>query len=154
MRYLAGIGSMLFAYLTLIPVALIGSTIDPACAGSQCETGLASDIVFLTLYVGCAAGMLSISGTLSVYAFRPTAAGEGWIVRALIGTAAILGLTFFALFAVASPLPAVVILAVGAGSYLLLRRNRDAAERREREPEPPEGPELNGHGRLNGHARG
>ena len=143
---------MLFAYLTLIPVALIGSTLDPACAGSQCETGLLSDIVFTGLYVGCAAGMLAISGTLSLYFFRPTALGEGWIVRALVGTTIVLALTFFALFAVGNLVPAAVILAIGAASYGLLRRHRDEAERREKLPPPPQGPDLNGHGRLNGHA--
>jgi hypothetical protein len=153
MRYLAGLGAMAFAYLTLIPVALIGSTLDPACAGSQCETGLLSDIVFTTLYVGCAAGMLAISGTLSLYVFRPSVLGEGWIVRAMIGTAIVLGLTFFALFAVGNLVPAAVILAIGAGSYLGLRRIRDEGERRDKRVPPPEGPELNGHGHLNGHAR-
>lgn len=152
MRYLAGIGAMAFAYLTLIPVTLIGSTLDPACAGPQCETGLLSDIVFTTLYVGCAAGMLSVSGTLSLYAFRPSVVGEGWIVRAMIGAAMILGLTFYALFAIASPIPALVITVIGAASYLLLRRSRDAAK----PPDPGSNgkhPELNGQGRLNGHAR-
>ncbi|CAN5598955.1 hypothetical protein BH10ACT11_BH10ACT11_03210 [soil metagenome] len=154
MRYLAGIGAMVFAYLALIPVALIGSTLDPACAGQQCETGLLSDIVFTTLYVGCAAGMLSVSGTLSLYAFRPSTVGEGWIVRALIGAAVILGATFYALFAIASPVPAVVITLIGAGVYLLLRRQRDAVETPDPEPSGNgKRPDLNGHGPLNGHYR-
>lgn len=151
MRYLAGIGAMIFAYLALIPVALIGSTLDPACAGQQCETGLLSDIVFTTLYVGCAVGMLSLSGTLSLYVFRPSVVGEGWIVRTLIGAAAILALTFYALFAIASPIATGVITLIGAGTYLLLRRTRDAAK-----PDVPSGegkrPDLNGHRHLNGHA--
>lgn len=152
MRYLAGIGAVVFAYLTLIPVALIGSTLDPACAGQQCETGLLSDIVFTTLYVGCAAGTLSVSATLSLYLFRPSSDGEDWIVRALIGAAIVIGLTFYALFAIAIPIPAIVITLIGSGVYLLLRRNRDAHKR----PDPGSNgkhPELNGSGRLNGHAK-
>ncbi len=156
MRYLAAVGAIFFAYLSLIPIALIGSTIDPACAGEQCQTGLLSDIVFTTLYTACALGLISISGTLSLYFFRPSAVGEDWIVRALIGTVIAVGLTFFALFAISSPIAAVVIAVIGAAIYLSLRRIRDAAQ----PPDPssnghhPELNGLNGHGRLNGDPRG
>ena len=37
MRVLAALGAICFAYLAIIPGAVVGATIDPACSGSQCS---------------------------------------------------------------------------------------------------------------------
>src|SRR5689334_25001075 len=36
-RVLAALGALCFAYLAIIPGAVVGATVDPACAGAQCS---------------------------------------------------------------------------------------------------------------------
>lgn len=142
MRVIAAIGSVVFAYLAIIPAGLVVSTIDPACAGSECETGLARDI---PLTVGYIAAFLALGGTsaaLSLYAFRPSVGGERWIRRLLAASLLAVGASLGVLFAIAEPLPAAVTLAIGGCTYAALSRGI----RRSRFD-----PARNGHARVNGH---
>jgi hypothetical protein len=36
-RVLAALGAVCFTYLAVIPGAVVGATVDPACSGSQCS---------------------------------------------------------------------------------------------------------------------
>jgi hypothetical protein len=140
-RVLAALGSALFAYLSVIPAGLVISTVEPACAGDACRTGLAQDVLLTVLYGVSFAALAGTSGVLSLYAFRPTVAGERHI-RLLLGASVLaVGLTLLALLALARPLAAAVTLAVGAGAFLLLSRSAGGGG----------DPGSNGHGRLNGH---
>lgn len=142
MRVIAAIGSVVFAYLAIIPAGLVISTIDPACAGGECETSLARDIPLTVGYIGAFLAVGGTSAALSLYSFRPSAAGERWIRRALGASVLAVGATLGLLFAIAEPLAAAVTLAIGGGTYVLLSRG----VRRSRID-----PSANGHARLNGH---
>ena len=146
MRWLVLAGSVLFAYLALLPGGLVISTIDPACAGPDCEGSLAEDILLGSLYALCFAAVVACSATMALYFFRTTVGTERWIRRALIAALAAVGLTLLAQFAVALPFAALFTVAVGAAVYGTLRWF-NAPEK----PDLPHDPSSNGHGKLNGH---
>jgi hypothetical protein len=144
-RIVAGIGSVVFAYLALVPGGLLLSTLDSACSGGTCGTGLGSDILLTVTY---AATLLAIGGTsaaLSLYAFRPTVSGERRIRRMLSASVVAVAVTLLVLFALAEPLAALVTGAIGGGTYAVL----SGWARRLRRP--PFDPSANGHGEMNGH---
>lgn len=141
MRWLLLAGSILFAYLALFPGGLVISTIDPACAGPDCDAPLAEDILLGSLYALCFAAVLACSATMLLYFFRTTVASERWIRWALIAALAAVGLTLLAQFAVAYPLAALFTAAVGAAVYGTLR-HLNAPEK----PDRPYDPSTNGHG--------
>ncbi len=142
MRIIAGLGAFLFAYLAIIPAGLVASTLDPACAGGECETPLAQDVLFVALYGIACLAVAGCAGALGLYAMRPSVAGERKIRLALVSALATIGATLFALFALTEPLAALAVFAIGATTYTLISRNM-------REEGPPAS--SNGHGRLNGH---
>ncbi len=146
MRWLVLAGAVLFAYLALFPGGLVVSTIDPACAGPDCDQPLVEDIALGALYVLCFAAVAACSMTMALYFFRTTVRGELWIRRALVGAVAVVGLTLLVHFALAFPFAALFTVAVGAAVYGTLRylNARD-------KPEPPPDASANGHGKLNGH---
>jgi hypothetical protein len=146
MRWLVLAGSILFAYLALFPGGLVVSTIDPACAGPDCDQPLAQDILLGVLYAICFAAVAGCSLAMAVYFFRPTVRGELWIRRALVAALIAVGLTFLAQFALTFPLAALFTVAVGGAVYGTLRRFN--AKERGRAPKDPS---SNGHGKLNGH---
>lgn len=146
MRWLVLAGAFLFAYLALLPGGLVISTVDPACAGPDCDQPVAEDILLGALYGLCFAAMVSCSATMALYFFRTTVANEGWIRRALVAALAAIGVTLLAQFALTFPYAALFTVAVGAAVYGTLRY-LNAPEA----PEPPRDPSSNGHGKLNGH---
>ena len=145
MRWLVLAGAVLFAYLALLPGGLVLSTVDPACAGPDCDQPLAEDILLGSLYALCFAAVVACSVTMALYFFRTTVRNELWIRRALIAALAAVGLTFLVQFATVFPFAALFTVAVGAAVYGTLRY-RNA-------PKKPTGPDpsSNGHGKLNGH---
>ena len=146
MRWLVLAGSVLFVYLALFPGGLIVSTIDPACAGAECDQPLAEDILLGTLYVACFIALVACSATMALYFFSTSVQGELWIRRALVATLAAVGITLLAHFALAFPFAALFTVGVGGAVYGSLRRfNRPDSGRATRDPS------QNGHGKLNGH---
>lgn len=146
MRWLVLAGSILFAYLALFPGGLVVSTIDPACAGPDCDQPLAQDVVLGVLYAVCFATVLSCSVTMALYFFRTTVRGEMWIRRALVAALAAVGLTLLAHFALTFPLAALFTVAVGGAVYGTLRHMNAP-----KSGPAPHDPSSNGHGKLNGH---
>ena len=146
MRWLVLAGSVLFAYLALLPGGLVVSTVDPACAGPDCDQPLAQDILLGVLYALCFAAVLSCSVTMALYFFRTTVGGEVWIRRALVMALAAVGVTLLAHFALTFPLAALFTAAVGGAIYGTLRRMNAPEDER-----GPHDPSSNGHGKLNGH---
>ena len=142
MRVLAAIGAVVFAYLAIIPAGLVVSTVDPACAGGACRTGLGRDILMVVAYSATFVAVAGTSAAFSLYAFRRTVGRERLIRTMLLASVATVGLTFMLLFAIAQPIAAVVTVAIGAGTYWLLRRG----ERRSGFD-----PSANGHASTNGH---
>jgi hypothetical protein len=146
MRWLVLAGSVLFAYLALIPGGLVISTLDSACAGPDCDQPLAEDILMGILYALSFASLLACSLTMALYFFRTTVDGELLIRRAIVFAVAVAGATLLAQFALAFPFAALFTAAAGGAVYLTLRRfNAREAEK------TPHDPSSNGHGKLNGH---
>jgi len=143
MRWLVLAGSVLFAYLALLPGGLVVSLIDPACAGPDCESPLAEDLLLGALYVVCFAAVVACSGVMVLYFFRTTVENEQRIRRALMFALAAVGITLLAQFALVFPFAALFTVAVGAAVYGALRRFNA--------PEPKPDASSNGHGKLNGH---
>ena len=146
MRWLVLAGSVLFAYLALLPGGLVVSTIDPACAGPDCDQPLAEDILLGSLYALCFAAAVACSVAMVLYFFRTTIESERWIRRALVALLAAVGLTLLVQFATVFPFAALFTAAVGAAVYGTLRY-LNAPEK----PDLPHDPSSNGHGKLNGH---
>jgi hypothetical protein len=142
MRIVAGIGALLFAYLALVPGGLVLSTLDSPCAGGTCGTGPGSDIILVLAYGAALAAIAGTSAALSLYTFRPTAAGERLIRRMLGFCVAAVALALLVIFAIAQPVAALVTVAVGAITYGLVARSarRQAFD-----------PSTNGHSDMNGH---
>lgn len=146
MRWLSLLGAIVFAYLAITPAGLIFSTVDSACAGGDCQTPLAQDILLVALYAFCLAGIAGTSVLLGMYFFRQSAERERLIRKTLVGALAAVGTTLFALFALAYPIAALFTLGVGGmvfGTLTYLNGPK-------RKP-PPVEPSSNGHGKLNGH---
>jgi hypothetical protein len=146
MRWLVLAGSILFAYLALLPGGLVISTVDPACAGPDCDQPLAEDVVLGALYVLCFVAVVACSAAMALYFFRTSVENERWIRRALVFALAAVGATLLAQFALVFPFAALFTVAVGAAVYGTLR-HFNAPEPKGPHPDPSQ----NGHGKLNGH---
>ena len=121
MRWLVLAGSVVFAYLALVPGGLVISIVDPACAGSACEQPLAAEIMLGVLYGSCFAAFVACSVAMVVYFFRTTVGGEQLIRLALIAALATAGTTLFVQFALESPIAALATLALGGAVYATLK---------------------------------
>jgi hypothetical protein len=135
MRVLAGLGFLLFAYLTLIPAGLVIATVDPSCADGGCDESLALTIALTILYTACALALAASAGALAGYAIRPGGSAAGRVAGALAISAAVIGVALFVLLAISFPIAGAVIAVLGVGLYTWLRRR----------PGPPD-PRANGHG--------
>ncbi len=121
MRWLVLAGSVVFAYLALIPGGLVVSTLDSACAGPDCGQPLAEDILLGVLYVLSFATLVACSVAMAFYFFRTTARGELLIRRALVAAVAVAGATLLVQFALELPFAALFTVAAGAAVYVTLR---------------------------------
>jgi hypothetical protein len=108
MRVLTGLGALLFAYLTLIPVGLLGSLLDSACAGAGCERDLPIQILLGVLYAACLLAIAATALALLAYTVSGSLPAQRRIGTALAAAAAIVSATLFALFALAFPLGAAI----------------------------------------------
>lgn len=111
MRVLAAFGAVCFAYLAVIPGAVVGATIDSACAGSQC--GYSPPLtVYLVLAFGATALALAASAaTMAVYAARPSRRSERMVGFALKASAALVGVLLLSEIALPHPVAVLVIVA-------------------------------------------
>ena len=139
-RFLAGLGALLFAYLALIPAGLIFSVWDDACSGPGCESSLLSRIGFTLLYGICLAAVLGTAAAFADHALRGTHATQERLRSAMTVSAFAVGGVTFVLFCIAVPLGGTIAAAVAATGYVLLRLHG------RREDAPSVGAE-----RVNGH---
>jgi hypothetical protein len=135
MRIVAGLGSLLFAYLTLIPAGLVIAAVDPSCGDGGCDAGPALTVLLVVLYAACALALAASAVALAGYAISPGDPGARRIARALAASAAVIGIALFGLLAISFPIAGAVIAAIGIGLYSWLSRR----------PGPPD-PRSNGHG--------
>ena len=135
MRVLAGIGFVLFAYLTLIPAGLVAATVDPSCTG-ECES-TARAILLTAVYGACALALVATAAAFAAYAVRPSPRRAAIVARALAVSATVIGIALFVLLALAFPLAGLALGALGTALFLWLRHLQ---------PHPPPDPRSNGHG--------
>jgi hypothetical protein len=146
-RVLAAVGALVFAYLAVIPLAVVGSTVDSACAGSEC--GYSAPLsVYLVIAFGAAALALGAAAvSMAAYAARPSAGTARLIRTWLKVSVAVIGIVLFSELAIPHPVAAIVIAAsivplalIGTasasstdGGPLLASESRAWQGRRERE---------------------
>ncbi len=112
MRVLAALGAVCFAYLAIIPGALVGATIDPACAGSQCSYSPPVTVYMVVIFAASALGLLASAATLALYAARPSPRHAHLIRAALKASAVAVGLVLLSELALPDPVAALVIVGV------------------------------------------
>lgn len=129
MRVLAALGAVLFAYLAVIPGALVGATVDSACAGSEC--GYSPPVtVYLVAAFGVAALALAASAlTMAMYAARPSHANERLVGISLKASAALIGVLLLSEIALPHPVAVLAIVAACVPIGLLGAARRRSAIR-------------------------
>jgi hypothetical protein len=111
-RILAALGALCFAYLAVIPGAVVGATIDPACAGGSCAYS-APVTVYLVIAFGATTLALGASALgLALFAVRPSARHERLIRNSLKASTALIGVVLLSELALPHPVAALVIVAL------------------------------------------
>jgi hypothetical protein len=110
-RLLAALGAVCFAYLAVIPGAVVGATVDSACAGPQC--GYSPPVtVYLVVAFGATALVLAASAvTMAIYATRPSPVTERLVRTSLKASAALIGVLLLSEIALPHPLAVLAIVA-------------------------------------------
>ena len=109
MRVLAAFGALLFAYLAVIPVAVVASTLDSACAGSECGYSAPLSAYLVVAFGAAALALGAAAGTMVAYAARPSAGNARLIRTSLKASAAVIGIVLFSELAIPHPVAAIVI---------------------------------------------
>jgi hypothetical protein len=126
-RVLAALGAVCFAYLAVIPGALVGATIDSSCAGSQCDYSPPVTVYLVAAY-GVTALALALSAVaMGAYAARPSRGNERLVRTSLKSSAALIGVLLLSEIALPYPIAALVIVAVCVPVALLGAARRRAA---------------------------
>jgi hypothetical protein len=111
-RLLAALGAVLFAYLTVIPAAVVGATIDPACAGSPCEYSPPVTVYLVIAFGATALGLAASALALALFAARPSEWSGGLVRTSLKISAVLTGVVLFSELALPHPVAALVIVGV------------------------------------------
>jgi hypothetical protein len=130
-RVLAALGALCFAYLAVIPGAVVGATIDPACAGSQCHYSAPVTVYMVVVFSVAALALAASATALALYAARPTRRNAGRIRTALKASAVLIGVVLLSELALPHPVAAIVIVGVCVPVALV------GAARRVGHPRPP-----------------
>jgi len=111
-RVLAALGAVCFAYLAVIPAAVVGATIDPACAGSSCEYSPPVTVYLVIAFGAAAFGLAASAFAMALFAARPSAR-NGRLVRSSLRASAVLtGVLLLSEVALPHPVAALVIVGV------------------------------------------
>jgi hypothetical protein len=110
-RVLAALGAVSFAYLAVIPGAVVGATIDSACAGSQCDYSPPVTVYLVVAFGATALALATSAVTMAIYAARPSDANERVVRTSLKASAALIGLLLVSEIALPHPVAALVIVA-------------------------------------------
>jgi hypothetical protein len=130
-RVLAALGAVFFAYLAIIPGAVVGATIDPACAGSQCSYSAPVTAYILVAFAATALALAASALAMALYAARPSPRGAVLIRAALKASAVAVGVVLLSELALPDPVAAIVIVGVCAPVALV------GAARRSSQSRPP-----------------
>ncbi len=130
-RALAALGAVCFAYLAVIPGAVVGATIAPACAGSECSYSPPVTVYMAVIFAASALALVASATALALYAARPSAGHARLIRAALKASAVAVGLILLSELALPDPVAALVIVTVCAPVALV------GAARRANQARPP-----------------
>jgi hypothetical protein len=108
-RVIAALGAVFFAYLAIIPGAVVGATVDPACAGSQCSYSAPVTVYLVVVFAATALVLAGSAVSLMLYAARPTARNAGLIGTALKASAVLIAVVLLSELALPDPVAAIVI---------------------------------------------
>jgi hypothetical protein len=123
-RAIAALGALSFAYLAVIPAALVGATIDPGC-GSSCGYSTPVEVYLVIGFALCALALAGSALSLAAYAFQPSHSTGSLVRRWLRISAATIGALLFSEFAVIHPIAAAVIAAVSLPAGWLITGRGD-----------------------------
>jgi hypothetical protein len=128
-RVLAALGAVCFAYLALIPGALVGATVDSACAGPQC--GYSAPVtVYLVVAFGLATLALGASAVaMAMYAARASRLNERRVAVSLKTSAALIGVLLLSEIALSHPVAVLGIVALCVPIALIGAARRPPAKR-------------------------
>ena len=112
MRVLAAVGALCFAYLAVIPGAVVGATVDPACSGSQCSYSPPVTVYLVIAFGVTALALASSAVALGLYAARPSARHAGGIRVALKASAILVGVLLLSELALPHPVAGIVVVAI------------------------------------------
>jgi len=121
MRLLCGFGALALLYLALIPIGLIYSTVDSACAGPGCESSTLLRLAFTVIYAACGASLLGTAALFASYALGGGLRAERRLPGALALTGIVVGTATFSLFLIAFPAGGMFALSLAAATYLMVR---------------------------------
>jgi len=110
-RVLAALGAVCFAYLAVIPGAVVGATMDSACGAAECNY---SPSVAVYLVVAFGATALALAGAaiaMAIYAAKPSPASERVVRTSLKASVALVGVLLLSELALPHPIAVLVILA-------------------------------------------
>jgi hypothetical protein len=122
-RAIAVLGAVLFAYLAVIPAALVGATVDPGCE-SSCGYSAGVSVYLIIAFSLCAVVLICCAVVLVAFAARPSRRTRGLVGRWLRVSAAAIGALLFSEFALIHPVASVVIAVGSLGVAWLITRGR------------------------------
>ena len=128
-RVLAALGAICFAYLAIIPGAVVGATIDPACSGSQCSYSPPVTVFMVFIFAATSLALLASAVTLALYAVRPSTRNARLIAIALKASAVAIGVVLLSELALPDPVAAIVIVGVCVPVALLGTARRSSRAR-------------------------
>jgi hypothetical protein len=110
-RALAALGAICFAYLAVIPGALVGATVDSACAGPVCDYSPPLTVYLVVAFGATAAALAASAIAMAVYAARPSPRSERLVGTSLKASAALIGVLLLSELALPHPVAALVVVA-------------------------------------------
>jgi len=128
-RVLAALGAICFAYLAIIPGAVVGATIHPACSGSQCSYSPPVTVFMVFIFAAASLALLASAVTLALYAVRPSTRNARLIAIALKASAVAIGVVLLSELALPDPVAAIVIVGVCVPVALLGTAGRSSRAR-------------------------
>lgn len=137
MRFLFGFGALVFAYMAITPLSLVGAQLDSACAAEACESGPVVRVILVAAYAITALTLVATSFAFAHHAVREQERTRERVVRGLGASAVAVAGALFALMAVTYPVAA----AIGAGLAGACYATLAWLKRRGAEPDPA----TNGH---------
>jgi hypothetical protein len=111
-RVLAALGALCFAYLAVIPGALIGATMQPACSGSECNYSTPVTVYLVIAFTAIALALAAAALSMALFAVRPSARNAALIATTLKASALLTGVVLLSELALPDPVAVLVIVAV------------------------------------------